>query len=65
MRMCTFGLRSLFPPYRGGRMRTLNSARKTDRSGFRYWMYFLFSNLMEEISLQLRVLSDQLSIKYG
>ena len=45
-----FDLRPLLFPYRGGKMRALSCACKTDQAGFTDRMFFLPSNLMEEIS---------------
>ena len=44
-------------PYRENRTRAVSSACKTNQSGFTYWMSFLASNLMEEISLNIEALS--------
>ena len=41
---------SFIIPCRGGWMRTLSSARKTDQANFTDWMSILPSNLTEEIS---------------
>ena len=41
-------------PCRGGRKQDLSSVSKTDQADFTDWMFFLPSNLMEEISLILK-----------
>ena len=43
-------LTSFIVPYRRGRTQALTSACKTDQADFTYWMSFVPSNLMEEIS---------------
>ena len=44
-----YTLRPLLLPNRGGGMRDLSSACKTDRSNFTGWISFLLSNCMKEI----------------
>ena len=55
--MCVFVLRTLLLPSRWGRTREGSSECKTDQVDFTYWVSFLPSNLIEDISHDLEALS--------
>ena len=59
--LCVFFSHTLLFPSRGGQTHALNSTCKTDQDYFAYWMSFESSNLMEEISPNLKALNPNTS----
>ena len=57
MNKCVFVLYPLINLYKEGRKQASSFASKTGQADFRNWVFFLPSNLMDEISLNTEALS--------